>query len=120
MRLKQAFTLIELLVVIAIIAILAAIVFPVFAQARESARQSSCRNNMRQLGTALTMYVGDYDDTMPQTYYYVNANGIGRFHWSSMLQPYARNEGIFKCPSDFDPTPRGSSGGFPDSQARVI
>src|SRR4028119_34289 len=62
---RSAFTLIELLVVIAIIAILAAILFPVFAQAREKARQASCVSNLRQIGTALLMYVQDYDETYP-------------------------------------------------------
>src|SRR5436190_5033002 len=64
-RRRPAFTLIELLVVIAIIAILAAILFPVFAQARERARQTSCLSNIKQLGTALLMYVQDYDETLP-------------------------------------------------------
>ena len=119
-RRPAAFTLIELLVVIAIIAILAAILFPVFAQARESARQSSCLSNMKQFGLANTMYVQDYDETMPQTYYYVNANGVGRLHWTMMLQPYIKNLDLFRCPSDADPTLAGSSGGFPDAQAPRI
>lgn len=62
---KQGFTLIELLVVIAIIAILAAILFPVFARARENARKSSCQSNLKQIGTGLMMYVQDYDETFP-------------------------------------------------------
>src|SRR5438477_174259 len=65
MRTKRGFTLIELLVVIAIIAILAAILFPVFAQAREKARATMCLSHGRQLGTALTMYLQDYDETYP-------------------------------------------------------
>ena len=64
-KIKKGFTLIELLVVIAIIAILAAILFPVFAQAREKARQTSCLSNCKQLGTALQLYVDDYEETFP-------------------------------------------------------
>src|SRR2546429_1371192 len=65
----RGFTLIELLVVIAIIAILAAILFPVFAQAREKARQSSCQSNLRQLGLATQLYAQDYDETYPLAQY---------------------------------------------------
>ncbi|MEN6404264.1 MAG: prepilin-type N-terminal cleavage/methylation domain-containing protein, partial [Armatimonadia bacterium] len=65
---KRGFTLIELLVVIAIIAILAAILFPVFAKAREKARQTSCLNNCKQLGTAIVQYCQDYDERMPKCY----------------------------------------------------
>ena len=77
MRARTGFTLIELLVVIAIIAILAAILFPVFAQARERARMSACLSNMRQIGSALMMYVQDYDETFPHL----------RFHHPSTKQP---------------------------------
>jgi prepilin-type N-terminal cleavage/methylation domain-containing protein/prepilin-type processing-associated H-X9-DG protein len=91
----SAFTLIELLVVIAIIAILAAILFPVFAQARERARMVSCLSNMKQLGLSLRMYCQDYDEThvMPRfrDYDYV---------WKNAVIPYIKNKQIFACPSN--------------------
>lgn len=98
----RGFTLIELLVVIAIIAILAAILFPVFAQAREAARKTSCMNNMKQMGTAITMYVQDHDETYPQAYWYKNDAGDtnGYMQWTGMIQPYTKNAGMFVCPSD--------------------
>lgn len=104
---KHGFTLIELLVVIAIIAILAAILFPVFAKAREKARQTVCLSNTRQLGTAVMMYAQDWDDVYPPTYLYNNGlNGSnGRTHISSLTLPYVRNEQIWICPSDPEPTP---------------
>ena len=85
---RSGFTLIELLVVIAIIAILAAILFPVFARAREKARQTSCISNLKQVGIAFTMYLGDYDGMYPMTY-----------QWKTNLQPYIRNFQINYCPS---------------------
>jgi prepilin-type N-terminal cleavage/methylation domain-containing protein/prepilin-type processing-associated H-X9-DG protein len=99
---KKAFTLIELLVVIAIIAILAAILFPVFAQAREKARQSSCLSNTKQMGLGIMMYTQDYDETYPQAYWYTNDvdGSAGYNQWSGMIQPYVKNVGIFVCPSD--------------------
>jgi prepilin-type N-terminal cleavage/methylation domain-containing protein/prepilin-type processing-associated H-X9-DG protein len=98
---KRGFTLIELLVVIAIIAILAAILFPVFARAREQARQSSCLSNQKQIGLAIIMYAADHDETLPPAYYYQNgANSRnGYVQWSGMVMPYVMNMGIFVCPS---------------------
>lgn len=103
----RGFTLIELLVVIAIIAILAAILFPVFAQAREKARQTSCLSNLKQMGTGLMMYAQDYDESYvinnTSIPYPFNANGSlsGDRHgvWTKLLQPYMKNVQIFSCPS---------------------
>jgi prepilin-type N-terminal cleavage/methylation domain-containing protein/prepilin-type processing-associated H-X9-DG protein len=89
----SGFTLIELLVVIAIIAILAAILFPVFAQAREKARQTACLSNMKQMGTSIMMYTQDYDGTYPLGGY----AAWGAF-WPALVQPYAKSLGIFTCP----------------------
>ena len=87
---------IELLVVIAIIAILAAILFPVFAQAREKARQTSCLSNTKQLGTAIQMYTQDYDETYP----YACPDHWWGTIWPVNIQPYIKNEQILRCPSD--------------------
>ncbi len=99
-RTKQAFTLIELLVVIAIIAILAAILFPVFAQAKESAKGTSCISDNKQLGMAIQMYIADSDDVYPG---YVQdsfiVGGDPTPIWTDMVQPYVKNKGIFICPS---------------------
>ncbi len=129
---KKGFTLIELLVVIAIIAILAAILFPVFAQAREKARQTSCLSNMKQLGTATGMYVQDYDEQFYPHRFNCKAGGSfvtcsqyvnnpdaakftggaeGRLYWCFLLQPYIKNWGVFACPSNpnsFTPTAGGA------------
>ncbi len=92
-RESSAFTLIELLVVIAIIAILAAILFPVFAQAREKARQTACLSNMKQLGLGYTMYAQDYDNTLPLAVDNEPYIGMAR------MQAYLKNRQIMKCPS---------------------
>ncbi|MEO7717626.1 MAG: DUF1559 domain-containing protein [Capsulimonas sp.] len=92
---RRGFTLIELLVVIAIIAILAAILFPVFAKAREKARQISCASNERQIGLGLMQYVQDNDETFPAGYTPNYAVG-----WAGPIYPYVKSTGIFKCPDD--------------------
>ena len=99
----RAFTLIELLVVIAIIAILAAILFPVFARAKESAKQTACLSNARQVGTALTMYVTDSDGTMPIHYAYNSVPPAGKPGHKGIeveLAPYTKSAPIFRCPLD--------------------
>jgi len=93
---RRGFTLIELLVVIAIIAILAAILFPVFARAREKARQSSCLSNVKQIGVAALMYAQDYDETFNPS----NQNcPPPNLNWSQLIFPYVNNDQIFICPS---------------------
>ena len=95
---RSGFTLIELLVVIAIIAILAAILFPVFAQAREAARKSQCASNLKQLSLAIMQYTQDYDEMYPMGYYGFSASGTS-LSWATVTQPYIKNSGVFKCPS---------------------
>lgn len=92
---RRGFTLIELLVVIAIIAVLAAILFPVFARAREKARQASCLSNVRQILTAILSYTQDNDETLPDASY-----GSGAYQWPQAVAPYVKNWQIFLCPSD--------------------
>src|SRR5262245_3803012 len=118
MKRRHGFTLIELLVVIAIIAILAAMLFPVFAQAREKARQIACLSNLKQTGTAWMMYVQDYDEYTPMgrgcnmfPRRAINQGGNcecgnappfsdGTYaRWSDLIQPYVKNFGLYMCPS---------------------
>ncbi len=97
-RLGRAFTLIELLVVIAIIAILAAILFPVFAQAKEAAKKTSCLSGQKQIGTGVVIYATDYDDMMvPGTLQ--QGTGFQFMYFEGMLHPYIKNADIWKCPS---------------------
>lgn len=121
---RTGFTLIELLVVIAIIAILAAILFPVFARAREKARQSSCLSNVKQIQLAHVMYYQDYDEvTTPWRVTtpagtpdaeWDNENGIYRLYWYRLLEPYVKNRQIFVCPSSepFNSSCRGIRGAY--------
>jgi prepilin-type N-terminal cleavage/methylation domain-containing protein len=105
---KRGFTLIELLVVIAIIAILAAILFPVFAQARERARMTACVSNAKQLGISVMMYVQDYDENLPPSANYTVPTTNPERIWPVIVQPYVKNKGIFTCPS-------ASNTGFPEN-----
>jgi len=97
---RSGFTLIELLVVIAIIAILAAILFPVFARARENARRASCQSNEKQLALGFMMYTQDYDERFPQHWGYYWSGGSAAFPWSLAILPYVKSNQLFFCPSD--------------------
>lgn len=121
---KPAFTLVELLVVIAVIAVLAAILFPVFATAREKARQASCASNLRQLGLATLMYLQDYDETYP-LYQYNDCQGLVCYQFwfglrtptgwdktKGLLYPYMKNGGIQRCPSWTGVTRFGDGNGY--------
>ncbi|MBX3115118.1 MAG: prepilin-type N-terminal cleavage/methylation domain-containing protein [Fimbriimonadaceae bacterium] len=106
----RAFTLIELLVVIAIIAILAAILFPVFAQAKDAAKKTQSLNNLKQIGTASQIYLADYDDMTPPVFWYDPAaldypTAQGFHYYPLLLLPYTKNEQIFLCPKDRDTDP---------------
>lgn len=115
---RKAFTLIELLVVIAIIAILAAILFPVFARARENARRASCQNNMKQIGLGVMQYTQDYDEKLPRqmtdgrpedSYVDNFADAGAPANWAAEIYPYIKSWQIFACPSARQETGVGNS-----------
>jgi len=119
MPVRRGFTLIELLVVIAIIAILAAILFPVFARAREQARRAACSSNLRQLGLAARMYSQDHDELLPCDYHACNSSTTHR-RLLTQIDPYIRNMNVLYCPSiaatgawmtDYLPTEANKSAG---------
>jgi len=101
-RKSGGFTLIELLVVIAIIAILAAILFPVFARARENARRASCQSNLKQIALGVAQYTQDYDEKLPVVEMYPVANRVATNYsvWADALDPYLKSTQIFYCPSN--------------------
>jgi prepilin-type N-terminal cleavage/methylation domain-containing protein/prepilin-type processing-associated H-X9-DG protein len=118
---KKGFTLIELLVVIAIIAILAAILFPVFARARENARRASCQSNLKQIALGVFQYTQDYDEKFPLHFanndstnvgFDASATGAGGpgkdQGWAELIQPYLKSRQIFQCPSET--TAQGAEG----------
>jgi len=127
-RHHAGFTLIELLVVIAIIAILAAILFPVFARARENARRSSCQSNLKQIGVAMMQYIEDYDNVMVADWYgdlpneetYPINAAIPRYKWLDAIEPYTKSEQLFTCPSAIKDLDRNNDGqGDADGNAAV-
>ena len=120
---KSGFTLIELLVVIAIIAILAAILFPVFAQAREKARSISCLSNTKQMGLAFMMYAQDNDELFPSVGYDApdprivppDPTKLVRFPWSDAIQPYSKNRQVIQCPNQLN---KGNADSFDSDNHR--
>ncbi|HEY3332781.1 MAG TPA: DUF1559 domain-containing protein [Capsulimonadaceae bacterium] len=117
-KLRRGFTLIELLVVIAIIAILAAILFPVFATAREKARQTSCASNLKQLGLGVLQYVSDYDEIYPAGQFAsMYGPGCG---WIGQIYPYVKSSGVFGCPSDTTVVPNLSDTYHMDKSSYLI
>jgi prepilin-type N-terminal cleavage/methylation domain-containing protein/prepilin-type processing-associated H-X9-DG protein len=108
--LRRAFTLVELLVVVAVISILAGLLFPVFAQTRDKARQSACASNLHQLGAAVSLYTQDYDERFPQTHPTATPWTLGDDEdtlvspWRALMEPYVKSMGVFRCPTDSSPT----------------
>jgi prepilin-type N-terminal cleavage/methylation domain-containing protein/prepilin-type processing-associated H-X9-DG protein len=126
---RRAFTLIELLVVIAIIAILAAILFPVFARARENARRASCQSNLKQIALGFMQYTQDYDEKLPLWFANLDGSAATPFNasttnagepghdqgWAELLQPYLKSSQIFQCPSESTgPSAAGSNSAYSD------
>jgi prepilin-type N-terminal cleavage/methylation domain-containing protein/prepilin-type processing-associated H-X9-DG protein len=109
---EPGFTLIELLVVIAIIALLAAILLPVFATARESARRASCENNEKQIGTAVLEYTQDYDERYPSREIQLNV-----LNWKGSIASYLKSTNVYKCPSNTLNQTLDTYGGYPVSYA---
>ena len=119
---RRGFTLIELLIVIAIIAILAAILFPVFARARENARRASCQSNVKQIALGLRQYTQDYDERFPG--WYTDRNGSGGYTssdpigptsdqgWTEIINPYVKSRQILQCPSEPTPPCPETSNGY--------
>ncbi|HEX8550992.1 MAG TPA: DUF1559 domain-containing protein [Abditibacteriaceae bacterium] len=109
---KRGFTLIELLVVVAILGILAAILFPVFARARENGRRAACASNLKQIGLGMLQYSQDYDEVMIADWYGTNGNGDStpltapevHYKWMDAAYPYIKSEQVFVCPSDTSDT----------------
>lgn len=111
---KEGFTLIELLVVIAIIALLAAILFPVFARARENARRTACQSNLKQIGLGIMQYTQDYDERLPTDWNFGAADEAS--NWMARINPYVKSTQLFVCPSNSFKTSIPSSGLWPGAQ----
>jgi prepilin-type N-terminal cleavage/methylation domain-containing protein/prepilin-type processing-associated H-X9-DG protein len=116
---KKGFTLIELLVVIAIIAILAAILFPVFARARENARRASCQSNMKQIALGIKQYSQDYDEKFPRAFNNISGvpnSGVPSTGWAIVIQPYLKSYQVLQCPSE---ATRGNATYTPDDSSYI-
>ena len=111
---RSAFTLIELLVVIAIIAILAAILFPVFARARENARRSSCSSNLKQVALGVIQYTQDYDETFPPAVTGAKNSEPPPFGWADAIEPYIKSVQLLQCPSEPTAPSTGGANNYTD------